>query len=139
MMMLMLPVVLLLLLGSVRLVLVGILLRLLLLRTKLLGHVHVHLKALVAVSIDEAMLVEHGKRWRIGAGRAIGRWRILRVKGNARGRGYRGAVASLELARRRGLIVILARSLEPKGTIGHLGMQDAGDQRRAAASFFLQH
>jgi hypothetical protein len=37
------------------------------------------------------------------------------------------------------LVEILAGSLEPKGTIGHLGMEGGGDERRATASSFLQH
>ena len=117
----------------------GVLLRLLLLLTKLLGHVHVHLEALVAIAVEQAMLIEHGKSRRVGAGRAIGRGRVLRVKGNALGRGDGRSVPSMELTLRLGLVEILAGSLEPEGTIGHLGMQSGGRERRATASSFLQH
>lgn len=49
------------------------------------------------------------------------------------------AVTSLKLTLRLWLVEILAGSLEPKGTIGHLGMEGGGDERLATASSFLQH
>ena len=72
-----------------------ILLRLLLL-AELLGHVHVHLEALVTIAIEDTMLIKHvieGRR--VGAGRAVGRRSILSVERDALGGGNGRAVTSL--------------------------------------------
>jgi len=57
--------------GLILVVCLQILLRLLLL-AELLGHIHVHLKALVTLAVQDAMLIKHVKGGRIGAGGAVG-------------------------------------------------------------------
>ena len=81
--------------GLILVVSLQILLRLLLL-AELLGHVHVHLEALVTVAVEDAMLIKHGiESGRVGARRAIGRGSVLSVEGNALRSGDGRAVTSL--------------------------------------------
>lgn len=72
-----------------------ILLRLLLL-AELLGHIHVHLEALVTIAVEDTMLIKHSiEGRRVGAGRAVGRGSVLCVKRDALRGGYGRAVTSL--------------------------------------------
>jgi hypothetical protein len=81
--------------GLVLVVGLQILLRLLLL-AELLGHVHMHLEALVTVAVEDAMLIKHGiESGRVGAGGAVGRGSVLGMEGNALGGGDGRAVTSL--------------------------------------------
>jgi hypothetical protein len=69
--------------GLVLVVGLQILLRLLLL-AELLGHIHVHLEALVTIAVEDAMLIKHGiESGRVGAGGAVGRGGVLSMEGDA--------------------------------------------------------